>query len=612
MATSNNQLSYWWKEPEKDAWESQHAYCAALEDANIQIHLENVENARVYGNLDINAFDWNVSPDSYQDVYVHENVIQSALDTARANIAKNLPRLVLQTSRGSYKMQKQAKKKERWLYAAMKQAGTYEEAQMAFGDAMIFGTGIMHVYKDQGKVKTERVFPDEIEVDTQETLVSKPRQIHRRKFVDKEVLKAMFPDQAEVIEELQFAQAKYRSGYYKEDHRLLVRESYKLPSGPQSKDGVHSISVEGVTLLWEQYDKDYFPYVFIRWTQLPIGFWGQGAVKQARPIQKRINKLNRFIDICQDLIAVPRVFVDVASKTLKIQINNQIGAIIPYSGKPPVFHTPQAVAAEVYQYKESLKRAIYELMGVSQSSAQGTKPAGVDAAVAMREIQDIETQRFAIQAKNYENMFRDVGVLMLRMAKEIYEETGEYTVIYQDGRFADKIDWSECDIDDDQYQVEVATASLFPKSPPARLQMLVELLNQGVIKKETFVKLVDHPDLESETSLIAAAEEDIDAVIEAMLNGRYMPPEPGQNLQLGIERIQLAWLKYRHYLPELTEDSTDQDKEDHDNLAESLQMMLDWIAQAKDELVRAQPQETAQAPAQMPIEPNLDPAQPQV
>jgi hypothetical protein len=42
-----------------------------------------------------------------------------------------------------------------------------------------------------------------------------------------------------------------------------------------------------------------------------------------------------------------------------------------------------------------------------------------------------------------------------------------------------------------------------------------------------------------------AAIEDIEATIEELLDGNYQPPEPYQNLGMGLRRIQMAYLKAR-------------------------------------------------------------------
>ncbi len=57
---------------------------------------------------------------------------------------------------------------------------------------------------------------------------------------------------------------------------IKVIESWHLKSGPKAKDGKHTICISSATLFEEQYDKDYFPFVFFRWGDRPVGFFGQG------------------------------------------------------------------------------------------------------------------------------------------------------------------------------------------------------------------------------------------------------------------------------------------------------------------------------------------------
>lgn len=151
-----------------------------------------------------------------------------------------------------------------------------------------------------------------------------------------------------------------------------------------SNDGRHVIAIDNFTLLDEEWERDTFPFCFIRWTERLLGFWGQGLAEQLTGIQVEINKLLRNIQE-QMHLATPKVFVEAGSKISKAHINNEIWGIIEYAGTPPTFYVPKTVSGEIFSHLDRLFSRAYEIAGVSVLAAQSKKPAGLESGVALRE-----------------------------------------------------------------------------------------------------------------------------------------------------------------------------------------------------------------------------------
>jgi hypothetical protein len=580
--------TFWWGADEDAAHESVLGYVRSLEEAQAYQHRLNVQNAKLYANTDLLGLDWTLSPRDFSrrpQMAVSENVVMSVIDTATSMIAKNRPKATFVTDGADFSTQRRAQQLDRFIEGLFQQTDIYNEAVRVFRDAAVFGTGVMHIWADDGKIQIERVIPDEIIVDELECISSPPRQMHRRKFVHREVLKALFPDSEESIDQAHSKETgrTWTSGRQLPNHLVAVVESWHLPSNSDADDGRHCICIDGTTLLDETWEKECFPFVFYRWSELPTGWYGQGLAEQLTGIQLRINKLNKFIDRAQDLIAVPRIFVDVASKTIKAHINNEIGAIIPYRGKPPVFLSPQAVSPEVYQRLERLKASAFEFAGISQMSAQSKKPGGLESAVALREFNDIESQRFSIQSQRFEQLFLDAARQMVSLAKELYGRGRKVGSMFRERNLVRRIDWSEVDMEQDQYTIAVEASSLLSRTPAGRLQGVIELAQAGLIDTDEARRLMQHPDLEHSQSLHNSAVEDIEATIEELLDGGFSPPEPMQNLMLGISRVQMAYLRARRDgAPE-----------------EILEAMRQWMEQAQHLLEPPQPPPEPEMGAEM-------------
>lgn len=539
---------FWWQEEEDRAHEAIFEYVKALEESQKSIHEQNLRHARLYSNTDLAGLGWTLSNRDHSTKplgRVTENVIQSVIDTATSMIAKNRPKATFLTDGADFSTQRKAKQLDKFIGGQFQKTDIYKKAPGLFRDAAIFGTGALRIFDDDSEIGLERALIDDVLVDELECRACLPQQLHHRKFVHREMVKALYPEYRDVIDMVNVRGNVWTSYRRVPSEKIPVIESWHLPSGRKAGDGRYAVSVEGKTLVWEKYEKSYFPYIFYRWSEPLIGFYGQGLAEQLAGIQLRINKINRFIEAAQDLIAVPRIFVDIASRTLKAQITNEIGAVIPYRGKPPTFLTPTAVGAEIYQYKERLKASAFEFAGISQLSAQAKKPGGLESAVALREYNDIETQRFAIQAQAYEEVFLETARQMVALGKEIYGRKNEFISVFQGRNFIEKIDWSEVDLDEDCYRMDIEASSIMSRTPAGRLQSVIEMSQSGLIDMDEGRRLLDHPDLGRTMSIANAAIDDIEATIEELSAGKFNPPEPFQPLAMGMERVQMAYLRIR-------------------------------------------------------------------
>ena len=167
--------------------------------------------------------------------------------------------------------------------------------------------------------------------------------------------------------------------------QIEVLEAWHLPSGEGATDGRHVICISNATLVDEQWDKGSFPFVFVRWTDPMLGFWGEGVACDIQGMQVEINKLLMKIQRAFHLMSVPRIYVENGSKIRKSFFNNEIGTIIPYTGQPPVQMTPPSLNREIFDHLERLYNRSFEIAGISQMAATSMKPAGLNSGAALRE-----------------------------------------------------------------------------------------------------------------------------------------------------------------------------------------------------------------------------------
>lgn len=546
---------YWWKAPKDTLFSSIFNYTKYLETHQSYRTDENNKFMRLYGNSEKLPMRTSArSETSSVTNRVTMNVVQSMIDTVVSKITKNKPKPMFLTEGGDWSMQRRAKKLTQFIEGQFYATDFYQKASTCFLHSCIFGTGALKIFRVGSEIVVEHVMIDEIEVDDNESIYGHPRQMHQKKWIHKEVLKNMFPDEEMFIDQVgkdTNTYTNYKPEFHTGGDMIKVVESWHLPSGKDeegnvTKDGKHTICIENRTLLEESYDKEYFPFVFMRWGLRPLGFFGQGVAEQLQGIQLEINKILRTIQVSMHLISIPKIFVEASSKIVSAHLNNKIGGIIKYAGVKPDAGSLGVIPPELFSHLDRLYSRCYEIIGISQLSATAAKPAGLNSGKALRIYNDIETERFMSVGMRYEQMFLDAAEQFIDLAREIDKEHGGFSVKVKSGKFMNSIKWKEVDMDEDKYMMQMFPTSALSSTPAGRLQEVQELLQAGFVGKEDAKKLLNFPDLEGFYNMENAGLEDIERQIEMMIDeGEYQTPEPYQNLNLGIQKMQQAYLMYK-------------------------------------------------------------------
>lgn len=486
------------------------------------------------------------------NAYVVENVVASNVDTVTAAIAATDVRAEFQTDDADWGEQRKARHLEWYAEQLAVMLDLPAKCRAAFKDAAIKGTGLLHVYADEfDTIHVERVLVDDIVVDEKESQNGGlPKQMHRRRYIDREELKALFPEHERDIEAAQRADRRRWerwAGYRPmEDNEVVVIESWRLPLGKPGRRGHragrHTICIDGADLVDEEWASDKFPFARIVWSERVNGWYGISGVERIAGHQRTLNRRNMQIDRQLDQGAFPTTFVSMADAAMTVKATNRVGNIVvTKSGQPPVTVIPPAVSPETHKSREDTKSSAFEEFGCSRMASSAVKPAGIDSGIGLREYRDQTTQRFSIQEKAFERLCLDVMLLVVGVCKDLGAEA---PMMMRRTRFgARKLPWAKVDMGD--VAVQIAAASTLGRTPAGRKQFVLELAQAGVISQDETRRLMGHSDIESAMSLYTAAIEDIEHAIEEIRDGEVLMPEPYQNLKLGVWRMQQAYLKDR-------------------------------------------------------------------
>lgn len=548
----------WWQLDEDEMAQAVIDVGTSLKNSSGERLEAHVRFARLYESLDI----WNLTGREYAEAFARSiasdsgmvslNVCASCVDTLAAKITKNKPRPTFLTSGGSWDQQIKARNLDKWYRGFAYQTKVHQIARQVAIDSYEFGTGFLQVFDSgDGKLKCERVLPSEIFVDDLDGQYGEPQQMLRRKDVPRDVLISMFPEYTQQIIDVGKKERFDAPGTISEvaDSMVEVWEAWHLPSGKKAKDGKHAIVIDDCVLFCERWKIEKFPFVVSRFKKRTSGFWGKGIVESVQGIQIEINRSSKSISQQIRRKGKGRTYVQMGSKVSPSHLtNNDGGDIVFYTGTPPQDQAHNTIAPEEFQYIETLHRRAFQQIGLSELSAAAKKPSGLDAAVALREYNDIETERFAIQAQNWEQLFLDYAELSVDLITEQYGWKS-YKVLVPGRRDLLEVDWADINLDRDSYIMQMWPVSGLPQTPGAKYQKVKEMMQDGFIDKPQAQRLLEFPDLEAEANLGNAMIDDVDATISAILDDaepRLMPLEPYQNLDLLIQRANAAYLYSRH------------------------------------------------------------------
>lgn len=555
MAAQKKVLYSWWKATDDDSMCRQlFDYITFLDNAQQDRRERNMQCLRLYGNVDylgMGPYQYTRSNTSTMpDNRVKVNIISSMVDTVSAKVSKMKPRVTFLTNGGNFHAQEKAKKLDKFVFGAFTTNDIYVKHQQMFKDSCILDIGALKHYAHDGRLCTERVLPTELYVDAADALYGHPYHLYHVKYVHKDVLAARYPNQRAAILSSAGAFDHNQFTMEEQDEYVLVIEGWRLPSSKDAKDGKHIVAVEKAVLTpsdEREWKHEFFPFTFERWSRPVVGFYGQSLADRLTGNQVEINKMLRVIQRSFHLGSAFKVFLEYGSKVAKEHVNNEIGSLVYYSGQAPTFHVPKTVHEEYFRHLEWLIRNSYEEAGVSQLSASSKVPAGIDggSGKALRTYNDLETERFVLTAQEYEASFLQTARIYIALAREMYDNGEDIEVVAESKRFIESINWSEIDLADNEFVIQMFPTSMLPATPAGKLAYVQELMQGGFIQDKGWaLSLLDFPDTDAYASLETAPLDDIlDTLDRILFRGQFIPPEPFQDLKLGVSVFQKAYLR---------------------------------------------------------------------
>jgi len=542
-------LAEWWKATDPMQLASQVCGTAAYLKTHQTYRIrQNAVSVRLYSGLSVYSYAGsNVAKmdrtKTLPDDRPSFNLIEACTDTLVSRLIQNEPEPKFLTDGADYKERHKAQELNQFILGEFYQTRIYEKAPKILRDAIVMGTGALKIYRgDDDKVCVDRVMTTDLYVDDNDSLNGDPQTLIQLKLVDRDKIFANSPNTEHAKVAIQTAPMSFPdnvndTGRTIADQIMLV-EAWKLPSGsnPEAEGyipGRHVIATASGVILDEEWNKPKFPFVFFKYSDPFLGFWGKGLGERLFGTQISLNRIMYTITRAITLVGVPRVFIEQSSKVVKAHNNNEVGVIVTYSGTKPSYEIAPCNAPELYEERDRLIQYGFQQEGISSMNATGTKPMGLDSGEAIRTYEDVNDARFSNLQKKYERLFVDVAYMIVEEAMEIAKEIGKYQTVYPNKDGTKEIDLPKMDLLKDPFVIKCFTESSLPRTPAGRIATVTEQVQAGMLTLKEGRRLMKFPDLEENEKLSNASEERIFQILDKIVeDGEYTPPDPFMDLQL--------------------------------------------------------------------------------
>lgn len=444
------------------------------------------------------------------------NVIASCIDTLTSKIAQSKVRPFFNTINGTFKDIQAVKQAQHFFDVLFDEEKVSEKVSEAFRDSAIYDTGV--IYIDGCNIK--RVYPFQVFFRPAEKAYGKLTKIYLEQ---KDYPATLLPET--VVNKFKNKNMDYVDfGIYWD----VVKQ-------------VKAYVVNGVYICEEVWDKDIVPFLFIHYKTPVSGYSSLSVVDTLMSIQQEINVITAKIKDASQLNPALTFFLPEGSNVKVTQLNNRVGNVIQYKpipgvGAPVQSSTPAFIDSQYVQLVDDLINKAYEMVGISQLSAQSQKPTGLDAGIALSTMENIESDRFETQVNQVIRLYVDIAKACIKL----FDGNGD---ILPSISTRSNIKWNKIVEESKNMNIQFSAADSLSKDPSTKLEQLQQLAQAGIIPTSRIAQFLQIPDIESGYSLTNNAIEAVMEVINDCLeNDNFDVPEfiPFELLKEEIINTQLA------------------------------------------------------------------------
>lgn len=510
-----------------------------------------------YRNMVLNEAVYNANPIGWNTGYynrvqwmdnfrLNRNCTAAICDTLVSKICKNTPTVQYLTKDGDWHLQKRAKDLSLFIQGRFQHEYVEDIATRAFLEGVKNGTsGIICRWED-GNVKYELIRPQQIrtsvdcasmdESETYHFVFYRNRYTLAKKYFKRYTEEGDSDRANKTFQAIMKASNNYdmfmwdRMSRADEDVVPIV-ESYSTFKGRRT------VCIEGYVLEDEDWDlKDELGNIIIpvAWFNYKPGsknLFGKGLIEEIRTIQWEMDKILRSVAKATHLVVVPKMLVHTSANVKQSEINNEIARLNWQAEIPPAPFQMGQVPKDYYEQLEMYCSMMYEISGLSELSATSQKPAGLDSGKALETFYNIESDRFQMTGRAYEELYLQLNDLTIRILNN-KPESSNTIELYYGKNFTKQLKFKDVDIDRDQIRLQAFVMSNTINTPAGQAEYAQQLMSMGVMDRDSALQMLDLPDMAEYTDIETSELNFIKNQMCKIADGYNILPEINQNLDL--------------------------------------------------------------------------------
>lgn len=444
----------------------------------------------------------------YDDVYSEDstvpklNIVKSAVDSVVSKISTAHCRPFVNTINGSFKTIQICKQLQVFFDYFFDEKNVQAKVTDTLRNACVFGKGFIFIDEDTGDVKT--LTPWNVYIRQNEQSDFKSVYIEFP-YMSVDLLK---DDDYELLTEAEI-------------NNLYVTLGYFYDARTKTK----AILINRIVRNIKEIPFDIIPVIPMYYTNPIYGNSTLSIADMLKGIQIEIDNLMQRISDASMQNPCLTIFLGNASGIKVGQLNNRVGNLIQYNsaavgGTTPVdFATPSFISSDYISLLNDLMEKAYNMVGISQLSAQGKKPSGLDSGVALATQADIESDRFQVLLDQYIQSFSNIAKVMLK----IFQANKS---IIRPSRYALRLTWGDVEKEYEKMRIQFSCADSLSKDPSEKLKQLQTLAQAGIIPSTQIASLLELPDINRGYSVANNAFNAVQTLIDSCIyEDKYEIPD---------------------------------------------------------------------------------------
>ena len=427
------------------------------------------------------------------------NVIKSCIDSVVSKMTTVHCRPYVNTVKGSFKTIQICKQLQIFFDYYFEEEELNDKCAEALRDACVFDTGYIYLNEKTGHIDVVR-----------------PWNVYTRK-TEKDNFNSVYIEYPNYSVDL----------LSDEDYELLTKAQKNnlyttLGYYYDCKNETKAILIDRKIVKIEEY-KSVVPLAVIHYTNPVVGSNCVCITDMLKGIQTEIDEIMKRISDASLLNPANTIILSNASNVKVSKLTNKIGNIINYDNPqntaPFLVNTPDFISSQYTTLLENLIEKAYNMVGISQLSAQGKKTPGLNSGVALATQSDIESDRFQNLLDQYIAIFTNVAKLTVKTFQKNKK-------IIEPNRYSLNFTWGEIEKEYNKMRIQFSAADSLSKDPSEKLKQLQALAQAGIIPTWMIASLLELPDINRGFSVANNAFNTVMTLIDGVIyDNKYDIPD---------------------------------------------------------------------------------------